>query len=362
MGVTWPPRSRLGKLPAVRVSVMAKPLDPKDITKLAFGLYPHLFPGGEQEVNAESISERIERIRAGLEPETEFFATVSWLGRCPGIHRIDQTPMPVERQEKDLRAPDFIAFSNYKESRIPLLIEVKTSNEDKIEWTESYFNSQKQFAQLLDLPLLIAWKWNGIWLLCDVAHFQKKVTAYHLSIRTAFEQNLMSLLFGNSHIRMAEKFGFVLDCLLLDPKPERMHPLLPAGEYKMQIKGASFFVGDQELALSQIDPSIFALFLATPTTNEVLTIAEDRIKIIYRPEPETSFPLSHVLLTTLYMQHQSEEYIKWDEVLRYGPFAFSGDEIRNAFPLGFKGGFIQYVLEQVPETMPHFLQRLETSS
>lgn len=198
---------------------MTDPLDPESLAKLAFGLYPHVFQSGEKHVSGESIAARIKRIRVGLEPENEFFAIVSWLGHCSGIFKIGQTPMPIERNQNDLRAPEFIAFSSYQNRRVPLLIEVKTTNKNKLVWSKSYFDSLKAFAGLLGLPLLIAWKWNGIWLLCDVAHFQKRVTSYHLDYKTALKQNLMSLLFGNVHITMAEAFCLELHCLILDPKP-----------------------------------------------------------------------------------------------------------------------------------------------
>lgn len=131
--------------------------------------------------------------------------------------------------------------------------------------------------------------------------------------------------------------------------------MIPAGEYKLQVKGAEFLVGEQKLKFSEIDPSIFALFLSTPTTNEVQQTGEDEVTVIYRPEPETSFTLSDVLLSTLYMQHQNDEDLNWDQVLRDGPFGSFGNEIRSIFPMGFEKGFIQYVLEQVPETAPAFL-------
>jgi hypothetical protein len=69
-------------------------LDPKTLARLAFALYSFVFPAGEASVDTESLSDRLHQIRKGLLPEKEFFALLSWLGKCTTIHQIDQTPMP----------------------------------------------------------------------------------------------------------------------------------------------------------------------------------------------------------------------------------------------------------------------------
>jgi Holliday junction resolvase len=331
---------------------MTKPLDSKAIEKLAFGLYPHVFPLGEGQIDGEALGERLNRIRSGLLPETEFFSTVSWLGNCAGIFRLDQTPMPIEGNAT-IRAPDFLAFVNHNERIVPILIEVKKTDDEKLVWSEAYLQSLTTFAQTVNLPLLVAWKWHEVWLLVDYSHFTKHTTAYHLTKGTAFTENLMSMAFGNVHVQMDDEMTFVMKGLLVDHKLKSAAEIPSAGTYQIQIKGAAFRRNDDSLTLSEVNPELFLLFLTAPTENRVNVVSEHEIEIIYAPEAETSIALSHVLLTFLYMTHQEEE-LDWDKILREGPFTSSGKQFRDALEIGLEKGFVKYVFEQVPQTIPPY--------
>jgi hypothetical protein len=328
------------------------PLDPKELEKIAFGLYPHLYPGGEQTVDSESLNERVQRIRRGLLPENEFFAIVSWLGKCAGIHRIDQTPMPVKDNPLNLRAPDFIAFPVYKGKIVPVLIEVKT--DDKLVWSESYYNSLKGFAELLNLPLLVAWKTEFMWLLVDHSHFQKKVTAYHLEWQTAVKENLLSLLFGNIFIDYNDDVSLVIECEILDPIPPPDWDLLPEGPHHLQIKQAGIYIGDKKLNKEDIPAECYTLVFAIATNTEVKKVSDNIIKITHRPDPG-GIQLVNLFLFTLFFQYDNEEAIEWDQVLRQGPFSTSGQEFRVGFRKPEAEKFINYLIQQAPVTMPHYL-------
>ncbi len=325
-------------------------LDSKAIAKLAFGLYPHVFPAGEGQIDGEILIERLNRIRSGLLPETEFFSIVSWLGNCAGIFRLDQTPMPIECSVS-LRAPDFLAFVHRDDRIVPILVEVKKNDDDKLVWSENYLRSLTTFAKAINLPLLVAWKWRDFWLLVDHSHFSKHTTAFHLTKEVAFKENLMSLAFGNVHIQMDDEMGFVMNALLLDYKPESTGSIPPAGIHQIQIKGANFRRNGHVVQIADVEPELFLLFLSVPTENQVEMISEHEIEIIYRPESETSISLSHALLTSLALTHQGEE-LDWDTILREGPFTSSGKQFRKALEIGLEKGFVKYVFEQIPQTMP----------
>lgn len=331
---------------------MTDPLDSKTIAKLAFGLYSHVFQSGESQIDGEAIVERLKRIRAGFVPETEFFSIVSWLGNCSGIFRLDQTPMPIEAKV-EMRAPDFVAFVKHNDRVVPLLIEVKKSDEEKLVWSEAYLNSLKAFSDTLKLPLLVAWKWHDTWLLVDHSIFKKHTTAYHLTKEVAFTENLMSMAFGNVHVQMDHEMEFAMEALLLDSTLKNTTSIPPAGAYNIQIKGATFRRSGVARKISDVEPELFLLFLTAPSENRVEMISEKAIEIIYNPEAETSFSLSDVLLTFLFMTHQ-EEQLDWDKILREGPFSSSGTQFREALNLGFENGFVRYVFEQVPQTMPPY--------
>jgi len=110
-----------------------------------------------------------------------------------------------------------------------VLIELKTSTDEELVWSESYVASFRHFADLLHLRLLIAWKRNDIWALADTRHFQKRQTAYHLSFETALRENLMHVLFGNVIVVLKEDFQFIVEATVAEPIPTA--GLIPEGWY-----------------------------------------------------------------------------------------------------------------------------------
>lgn len=326
----------------------------KKYGEIAFKLYPYLFNGEKLPLEQEKLGDRIKRIHSGLQPELEFFVVSSWLGNCIAINRIDQTPLPTSTTEKTIRAPDFILIANLKGKQLPLLVEIKTSDENKVIWSEPYFNSLKRFSEFLKLPLLIAWKSQKGWLLVDTAHFSKRVTAYHLTLEKALTENLMSVILRDILVVLKEEFSFVLDCSIAERVEIKAGDLLPQGEYTFKIESAGFYLGDQ--IQHKIDPEYQWLFLAAPDTSIVDYLGDNRVRIRHHQQPETMFPLFHAALAQLLMGFEAGNDIDWNEVLLRGPLPSSGGRYREMLEPGIKRGFIRYVFDQVPVTVPNFLE------
>src|SRR5207247_487882 len=115
----------------------------------AFLLYPHIATAPDG-VSSEALAERVKTIQKGLLPEDEFAATVCWLGNCAGIHRIDQSVMPLLASMPKMRAPDFVAFPVVLGRPLPVLVEVKSHDDKHLDWTEKYLISLKRFAEFLN--------------------------------------------------------------------------------------------------------------------------------------------------------------------------------------------------------------------
>jgi hypothetical protein len=215
--------------------------EPKLLEELAFRFLRDIYrlptPAG---ADLGALVKRVQQIHAGLNAEMEFFVLVSWLGRCAAIHHIDHQKMPVDGTPESLRPPDFLAVSLYKGRLVPVLIEVKTKDEDKLVWTSDYLSSLRGFADLLQLPLLVAWRRQGMWLLTDTSHFQKCVSAYHLSFDTALEENLMSLMFGDVLVVLKESFQFRMDAEIIGESLQG-EGLVPEGTHTFKITGGGFF-------------------------------------------------------------------------------------------------------------------------
>lgn len=326
--------------------------DPLRLRDVAFRLIRDIYrlpPTTEEDLN--SVVRRVQTINAGLNPEREFFALVLWLGNCAGIYAVEDLPPPVKDFEKRFRPSDFVAICRYREKFLPVLIEVKASEDDELVWSEAYLTSLRHFANLLHLPLLVAWKRKNAWALVDSEHFAKRQAAYHLSYETALRENLMCAMFGDAMVVLKEDFQFFVEATVKEPIPEGR--LIPEGKYTFTISDAGFHVGGTKVA--ELADEQFWLFMASPDENYVDRVGSDRVRIVHYPAPETVFPLIRVLLAQLVWAAPAGEEINWNEEVLKGPFPSSGARFREALHEGLKLGTVRYVLEQVPNTAPPFL-------
>lgn len=198
--------------------------------------HPRLF-----ETKPEELINKLEQLKRGLPLENEFISLALWLGNCSLIHKLDQNQMP--KWTKDhFQVVDLFAVFRHKEKLVPVLIEVKSTQEPKIKFSENYYRKIKAYAHLNKLPLLVAWKVvnYGMWLLVDIECFQLKEKAYHLEFQAAIKENLLSILLGDFsiHFRPGIKFTIKFEKeKLLSQKEEEGKRL---EEWHMRITEASF--------------------------------------------------------------------------------------------------------------------------
>lgn len=147
------------------------------------------------------LIDKIEQLKRGLPKENEFTSLCLWMNKCALIHKLDQEQMP--KWTKDhYQVPDlFIVFRN-DDTLLPVLVEVKSTEDMKLTFSGNYYKKIKAYARLNRLPILIAWKVNkiGMWFLVDIDNFEKKQSAYHLDFGKAMVENLLSFLVGDFSI------------------------------------------------------------------------------------------------------------------------------------------------------------------
>jgi Holliday junction resolvase len=264
--------------------------------------------------------------------------------------------MPVEATS-NLRAPDFLIFVNYNNTTIPLLVECKTTTDNKLVWSENYLNSLKDFAAVLRLPLLVARKYGHMWLVVDSSHFQKKVTADQLAFETAAKENLMSLLFGNLWITVNDKTSFRIDAKIIDAELDSNKELIDEGTYTFEIEKAGFYVG--EALIETLSGRCSEILFSTFGQNVVEKLEGNRVRIIYHPlEDSRTIQLYDLLLIDLYIKSREEGEIVWAESLLEGPFDSSGETFRNAIAQPGTSQFIDFVGHQRPTTIPGYLKEI----
>jgi Holliday junction resolvase len=330
--------------------------DPKLITELAFRLLPsaeEIARGGLGDVTLQRVADRLAMIRDGLAPEIEFISAVNWLGHCLAVNRIDQLPLPRYLEGEEFRVPDVLAICRKGEKTVPVLIEIKKTLDDEIVWTEAYLFALRRFAEAMKMPILIAWKRGSIWTLNEIAHFQKRVKSYHLPWLDAMKENLMGLLFGDLHIMFTQRVSFFLDAEIESEQPLPALPMvLPEGRYTLTVKKAGFLLDGAE---ANVTAGLQWMFFFVPDESHVHRTSESAVRIMFTPKPDTSVTLGDCGLGIMLWRYNNPEAIDWEAVARkrIGPLAA---ETRDALKAGIEQGVVQYVLDQVPQTVPDFLK------
>jgi hypothetical protein len=331
----------------------------KLLENLAFEYVKRYLPEVPEDLDIANFFKRIEDIKKGHIPETEFLAMLAWLGNCAAIHRIDDTPMPIESESREFRAPDFLVFAKYNNRVIPVLIEAKSNFDEKHVWTETYLNSLQNFARLLNLPLLLAWKWYGLWMVVDVGHFQRKVTSYHLDYETALKENLLGVLFNDAFIKINDEACFRFDAEIVNTDLDPSEELIDEGTYEFKVESAGFYVGDD--LIKDISSECSFILFSSFNQNKVTRLGGNRVRTTFYHDEETSFHgLYEFRLAELFIQAGAEEEIDWNQVVRQGSLQSSADNLRRAIYAPGTSQFIDLVLHQVPQTMPDFLLGTDT--
>ena len=104
------------------------------------------------------ISDKLQQLNRGRPVEGEFAALALWSGHCKYLHKLDRDTLPKSCQ---YFVPDFICFLDIDGKTIPVLIEVKTSKNEVLKFSKKYYSGLKDFADMLRLPILIAFKFTG---------------------------------------------------------------------------------------------------------------------------------------------------------------------------------------------------------
>lgn len=337
---------------ATKISSMLPNDDP--LSRLAFALFPELAAEAINAGNVEPLTQRMRDIQRGMSAEDELAAKVSWLGNSAGIHRIDQIPLAAIEIDGRMRAPDFIAFPIVNGRPYPVLIEVKSKHDQRLKFSDSYLTSLRLFADRLRLPLLIARKCGGLWTLFDHRRFQRGEKGHRITLGTALMEDLSCALFRDIRVMMNPDIELAINMELVDEIEVKESDLLPAGIYTWQLRGGGFFLHGNQI--TDYDASHFSLFLAMPDTTELRRTGARTWQHVIRPEPESGFNLSNVLVGQLSLMYSDEEDLNWHQILRR-PFPSSGRELRQSIRSAIEKGFVQYGMDIVPHTWPDFVPK-----
>jgi len=299
-------------------------------------------------LDAEAFIERVKRTHKGLSAEHEFAAIASWLGKCSLITQLDS----VLHSSEQYRVPDFLVTVKRNGKDVPFLVEVKTDSESKLNWRPDYLESLRAFAKMMNLPLLIAWKHHGLWVLTDSARFTKKVANYNLTFDDAVKNSLMSELFGNHWITFAEGFRLELKMRIQDEIDTSVE-VLPEGNYHTVIEAAG--VWTHKGRLDKEDERDLWWFLIAAMEGDKFDRAGNVITQQFLAKSEGMFNLSDVLMSRLVWCKGDRDAIDWLTEIRKGLPTLAVD-LDKLLARALELGAVHYVLRQAPHDYQEFLK------
>ncbi|WP_246663337.1 restriction endonuclease [Rhizobium sp. WL3] len=99
--------------------------------------------------------------------------------------------------------PDILALFSTQSVRKPVLIEVKSKKANTLSFSPEYLGRLEAYANMVDMPLLIAWKFHSLWVLFEAKHLKKMKRNFNISFGEALKENLLGVLAGD----LAYKIG-----------------------------------------------------------------------------------------------------------------------------------------------------------
>lgn len=97
--------------------------------------------------------------------------------------------MPIASKE-EFQVPDLLAKFSTQTTKSPVLIEVKSKKDKLLSLKPEYMRRLKNYADLIGMPLLVAWKFHSLWMLFEVGHMKMADKNFNVTLETAMRENL----------------------------------------------------------------------------------------------------------------------------------------------------------------------------
>jgi len=297
--------------------------------------------------NAEQLLKRIQNIEYGLDAEVEFAAIVSWLGKCRLVHRLDQNSFS-SYPAHELEIPDLQLVFENKSNQFTVLVEVKSTQTNRLKLKPSYLQGLRQYAETAGQPLLIAWKPRkiGLWLLVDPSIAVEDGAHRVIELGEGFKHNLMSGLAGDFAVNPYSGCGLHLEAKRTSEKFP--HPDGFEAEFKID---RVEFIDQLGQILNSVPESVMATLYATMEFTE--KVSDDRIVWSFTSQEGLVFA-QNILRTVVGMSKPAGEKIHWNHVGKQLDQILSRDSLLSGIQAHI-GKTIMQLLYQHPIEWPRFI-------
>lgn len=302
--------------------------------------------------NATDVADSVRRLDVGLPVEDEFSVVCAWLGKLSLIHKLDQQQVPVASRQEFL-VPDLLAKFSTQSTKTPVLIEVKSKQDKTLSFRPDYLQRLQNYADMLGMPLLIAWKFHNLWMLFEARHLQKAVKNFNISFEGAMRENLLGVLAGGVAYKIGAGAGvhlcFRKDKLLEVAKTESGY----TEQWLMTIDNVNF-TDYQGACRADLDSEVQSLFSAWDL-EEQEEHNESHICLRFVAGKEGMQFAHTALVKLLNWESPHDERPHWRSLLRKERVTENVANFSAALDAAFQQKIVSHILHVQPHVMPNFL-------
>lgn len=302
--------------------------------------------------DASEVVQRVRSLERGLPAEDEFTVICTWLGHCRIAHKLDQLQVPLSSRTS-YQVPDLLVAFNAAAK--PVLIEVKVKQDQTLSFKPNYLERLTAYAELVGLPLLIAWKFHSLWTLFDVRQLRLAQTNYNITQSEAMKQNLLGVLAGDVAYCLAPGAGLHFDCI-----KEQLISTEDTGDHRTenwQFRIAeTYFTDGEGQRRNDLHAETQQLFAGWDLQRRE-EFSESSVRISF-VSGEDQVQFGHVALVRLLAWERSGDAPQnWRRTLKEPTVVRSITDFRHALDRAPGEGVVQLVLNLQPVDWPDFLPR-----
>ncbi|HZY39678.1 MAG TPA: hypothetical protein VFE53_23645 [Mucilaginibacter sp.] len=289
------------------------------------------------DADPELVRKRLLDLNNGLVQEDELIYLLNWLKNVYLIHKLEQFHVPPS-SKLDFSIPDILIIANTDVGKKPYYIEIKTSKDHALSWTEKYYNGFKNYSEATGIPVLVAWKWTKFetWTIFKLEDFQQKTPGgnYKIDLNTAHKRNLISELFGDYFIVLPDNVA-----LIIKHQKIKMHPIPEGEQWETVIEGI-YWVDRDGNPVDFKNNGIMALFFILPL-EEVVEQDEHFIYYKWRPLPNKTLWAQSVPVRLA--EIFSDAPVNWLEKIRNQDFQVGYDGFLADLTAAIQEGTLQNI-------------------
>lgn len=305
------------------------------------------------DADAAAVAEQVRRLDIGLPAEDEFSVVCAWLGKCQLLHKLDQHQVPIASKQQ-FQVPDLLAKFSTQTSKFPLLIEVKSKKDKLLSFKPEYMECLQNYADLVGMPLLIAWKFHSLWMLFEARHMKKAKKNFNITLNTAMRENILGMLAGDVAYKIGAGAGvhlrFRKDKLLGTEKTDDGY----TEQWAMTIDDVGFT--DREGArCTDLDGEVKSLFTAWDL-EEKEEHTDSHVHLHYVAGNEGMQFAHTALVHLLNWESSNDGRPHWRGLMRKEQVTANVANFSAALEAAFRQKVVSHIFHVQPHATPAFLE------